>query len=347
MKENKKKNIILSSYTRGLYNAGPKAKMDIEKIVSKTLEFDVVSLDITNNISNAFIRRIYLFVKRFILANKVHKNVDLASVQSPYSNRKIILNKFKKKILIIHDIDGLRQQIPKKLKKEINFYKSCDYVIVHNQRMKDFLVERGVIASKIYILELFDYLCVDRNENYKDKESENFKEPTIVYSGNLDKANFINQLDSKEMKFKINLYGTKTKEINNNKMLYKGVFNAEELPNKLEGNLGLVWDGNYDESDEYDTFKFYTKYNNPHKLSCYIAAGFPVIVWKKSAIADFVRKYNIGYEISDLYEINDLDFSDYEKKIDNLKNLTEKVRNGYFTKRVINEVLRDSKYIEN
>ena len=42
MKENKKKNIILSSYTRGLYNAGPKAKMDIEKIVSKTLEFDVV-----------------------------------------------------------------------------------------------------------------------------------------------------------------------------------------------------------------------------------------------------------------------------------------------------------------
>ena len=345
MKENKKKNIILSSYTRGLYNAGPKAKMDIEKIVSKTLEFDVVSLDITNNISNAFIRRIYLFVKRFILANKVHKNVDLAIVQSPYSNRKIILNKFKKKILIIHDIDGLRQQIPKKLKKEINFYKSCDYVIVHNQRMKDFLVERGVAADKIYILELFDYLCTDKDKI--DKKSEKFKNPTIVYSGNLDKANFINQLEPEKMKFKINLYGTKTKEINNNKMLYKGVFNAEELPNKLEGNLGLVWDGNYDESDEYDTFKFYTKYNNPHKLSCYIAAGFPVIVWKKSAIADFVRKYNIGYEISDLYEINDLDFSDYEKKIDNLKNLTEKVRNGYFTKRVINEVLRDSKYIEN
>ena len=136
------------------------------------------------------------------------------------------------------------------------------------------------------------------------------------------------------------------KDINNEKMLYKGVFNPEELPNKLEGNLGLVWDGNYDESDEYVTFKFYTKYNNPHKLSCYIAAGLPVIVWNKSAIADFVRKYNIGYEISNLYEINNLDFSDYEKKKENVKDLTKKVRNGYFTRKIMKVVLNNSEYVK-
>ena len=102
-----------------------------------------------------------------------------------------------------------------------------------------------------------------------------------------------------------------------------------------------MWDGNLDESDEEESFKKYTKYNNPHKLSCYIAAEMPVIVWKKAAISELVEKYNIGYTISNVYEINNINFEDYDKKIENIKRISQKVKNGYFTEKIMKEVLKD------
>lgn len=73
------------------------------------------------------------------------------------------------------------------------------------------------------------------------------------------------------MKFKFNVYGTGTelgylhKTVN-----YKGKFPPDELPDILDGNLGLIWDGSYNDEDEAYCLKNYTKYNNPHKLSLYI-----------------------------------------------------------------------------
>ena len=77
------------------------------------------------------------------------------------------------------------------------------------------------------------------------------------------------------------------------------------------------------------------------KLSCYTAAGIPVIVWEKAAIADFVKKYDIGYTIKSIYDINNLDLKDYNRKQENIKELQKKVRNGYFTKRVVDKFLKD------
>ena len=118
------------------------------------------------------------------------------------------------------------------------------------------------------------------------------------------------------------------------------------MPNKIDGNLGLVWDGNFDESDEEKNYKNYTRFNNPHKLSCYIASGMPVIVWKKSAIADFVRENNIGYEISNLYDINKLDFSDYDVKKKNVEKLEQRVRKGYFTQSALSKILKKYDIVE-
>ena len=49
----------------------------------------------------------------------------------------------------------------------------------------------------------------------------------------------------------------------------------------------------------------YLKYNNPHKLSLYMASGLPVIVWKKSAIAEFVLSNNVGIAVDSIFEIKD------------------------------------------
>ena len=140
------------------------------------------------------------------------------------------------------------------------------------------------------------------------------------------------------MRFRMNVYGVGTDKDINGRINYKGKYRPDELPNKLEGNLGLVWDGNFDESDENEGFKNYTKYNNPHKLSCYIAAGLPVIVWEKAAVADFVSENGIGYTVSSVYDINALDLSDYDVKRKNTLELSACVRNGVFTKKAIEKV---------
>ena len=198
--------------------------------------------------------------------------------------------------------------------------------------MKEILVKRGLTNKNIIILELFDYLCED-----KEHKKVSYNVPTIVYAGNLkkEKSPFIYQIEDNKIEFKLNLYGVGLEKDISTKITYKGSFLPDELPNKLEGNLGLVWDGNFNENDEESGFKQYTKYNNPHKLSCYIAAGMPVIVWEKAAIANLVKKYNIGYTIKNIYDINKINFTDYDEKKLNVENLRKNVIEGYYILRAI------------
>lgn len=64
-----------------------------------------------------------------------------------------------------------------------------------------------------------------------------------------------------------------------------------------------------------------------------------MIAWKESAVAKFIEKYNIGYLIDNLYEINDIDVSDYDEKRKNAINVGKKIREGYFTINAIEKVL--------
>ena len=70
-----------------------------------------------------------------------------------------------------------------------------------------------------------------------------------------------------------------------------------------------------------------------------MAADIPVIVWEKSAIAEFVKKNNVGYTVKNVYNINDIDFSDYDIKRKNAIKIGKRVREGYYTKKVIKEIL--------
>ena len=144
------------------------------------------------------------------------------------------------------------------------------------------------------------------------------------------------------MKFKFNVYGTGTElDYLHKTVNYKGKFPPDELPDILDGNLGLIWDGSYNDEDEAYCLKNYTKYNNPHKLSLYIAAGLPVVAWKKSAIADFIQKYDIGYLIDNIYDINNIDFSNYNVKLNNINNVQKQARSGYFTTNAINKCIKE------
>ena len=103
----------------------------------------------------------------------------------------------------------------------------------------------------------------------------------------------------------------------------------------------MIWDG-ISLNECAGSFGNYLKVNNPHKLSLYIAAGVPVITWKKAAIADFITKYDIGFTVDSLYDIekiiSSMDNKQYETYVQNVKKIQEKVCTGYFTRRALDEV---------
>ena len=82
--------------------------------------------------------------------------------------------------------------------------------------------------------------------------------------------------------------------------------------------------------------------NNPHKLSLYIAAGLPVIVWQQAAIAEFVTTHKIGIVVESLKEISDkiqsLPESEYNEMTRAVNVLQKQVVSGSFTKRCLEVV---------
>lgn len=338
--------IIISTKKENNFNAGHKAPEDILNICNKLENIKEHSFLVKKE--DTFIQKVLVNLDKIKMFKKLSKINENFIIQYPFSYQDVVNNsmiKFMKKqkvVLVIHDIVGLRDKDQVTLAKELNILRLAEVIIAHNQKMKKFLIENGIKENKIYVLDLFDYLCNGELE-VKRNNVTNIQEAKVVYAGNLskEKSPFLHQLDENKMKFNMDVFGIGIDKDINNKISFKGKLHPEELPNKLPGNLGLVWDGCFDDSDEDVTFKNYTKFNNPHKLSCYMAAGIPVIVWEKAAIADFVKANNIGYTISNIYDINNIDLTDYEIKLKNALELKEKVRNGHFTKLVIEEILKD------
>lgn len=208
---------------------------------------------------------------------------------------KVLLDTLNKKgaktIAIIIDIDGLRYNDKQLLQKEIEILGRFTHIIAHNASMKQFLSQH-ITGDNISCIELFDYPCM---EDIPVRELSN----NTCYAGNFEKAGFVNELNKTEG-IHFNLYGPSFTSADSNHISYKGSFAANELPQILEGSFGLVWDG-----ESIDTCDEYLRFNNPHKLSLYIAAGLPLIVWQKSAFAAFIQQNYVGIVIDSLRDIRD------------------------------------------
>ena len=316
-------------------HAGPKARMDAEKIM---LDNGYQEYYLPDGQKNNDLNKGDVIILQFPLLWKSLKK---------QMRMKFLKRKNFKAYLLIHDIESLRN---KKIKSFSDFKYSIIYflqnktvlervdgIIAHNDKMKSELVKMGINSEKIVTLEIFDYLIPDFNEiKVYDKEK-------ILLAGNFDirKTKYARNLPKKP---EFEIYGINFEHDNlPNNVNYKGVFSPEELPNHLQGGFGLVWDG--DSSDTCSgMYGEYLKINNPHKASLYLASNFPIIVWRQSALADFVIRNNCGIIIDSLYEISgileSMNEEKYQQFIDNCKKIGEKIRQGDYLNKALEECER-------
>lgn len=332
------KNCIVTSVDPGGMTGGNKAKSDIEFFCKQDLDFN--SLHLVLYSKKDFWKKVTYFL--WGLKRQVNSQTfDNYIIQYPIIDDKIfdrfIRYIFKKKnakvYLIIHDIKSLQNNDVEIKQKEINLFNKVDGLVVHNQSMKKWLEEQGV-KNKMSILEIFDY------DNPQQFQSFSKYDGKICFPGNLFKSTFLQK--NFLQNHKIDIYGPNKLDNYPANVIYKGQYSPEELPKHLNENFGLIWDGNSIKSCS-GHFGEYLKYNNPHKTSLFISTGIPIIVWKKAAIAKLVNDYNIGIVIDNLRELDsvldNVDLDQYKELKKNTEILGKKLREGFFIKRALRELL--------
>lgn len=324
------------------YDAGTKARNDVRDILSGMGFEQAVVFNRTHNSAQKLLE-VYRAI--FHLGSTLNPD-DLIVMQYPYNPaiaevllkriRKVREKKKCKLILLVHDVFYLRKddQYPDIEKKEAAFFNSADGLIVHNDMMAAELRRAGV-KTRMISLRLFDYLFQGENADripYSRNE--------IAFAGNLmpKKSGFLYQC-GKLAGISFHLYGTNPGELPEI-MHYHGSFEPNELPGKMEGTYGLVWDGPSAESCK-GNYGEYLKYNCPHKASLYIASGLPVAVWKEAAIAPFIVDQQMGVAISSLAELENLpkpDSDEYRNMLDGVRVYQQKIRNGGMLRTAISEI---------
>ena len=333
-------------------NAGNKARNDVEEIVKRE-GYQPLLLTVEDWYQMGTVKAQQHKAKALAQAFSQLKSGDQLLIQFPMLHHSFFTTRLVRKIqrrgvqvyFIIHDLEALRyanlDTVPLKHKirvhlQESSLLKVADGVIAHNPIMKSVLVKKGIPEHKLVSLEIFDYLI----PNYQEKDGLSKDQPIIV-AGNLaqEKAGYLYQLPARPA---YNLYGVgfdESRALANE--TYFGSFLPDELPAALEGGFGLVWDGDSAETCS-GVFGEYLRYNNSHKASLYLAAGFPLVVWKQSALSHFVLENRCGIAVESLHDlsqaIEQLDDKDYQDLLVTAKRIGQKIREGFYLTKALRQL---------
>ena len=327
-------------------NAGNKARNDVEEIVKRE-GYQALVLSVDNWYEMSTVKAQLHKSKAFGQALDQLQQGDELLIQFPMLHHSFFTTHHVKKAqkkgvkvhFIIHDLEALRyvnvENFPLKHKIRIQIQESgllgaADGIIAHNPIMKSVLVDKEIAGDKIVSLGIFDYLI----PNFQEKSGQTKDQPMIV-AGNLaqEKAGYLYGLPAQPA---YNLYGVgfdESRALENE--TYFGSFLPDELPAALEGGFGLVWDGDSAETCS-GVFGEYLRYNNSHKASLYLASGFPLVVWKQSALSHFVLEKGCGIAVESLHDlketIDNLSDDDYQDLVDNAKRVGQEIRDGHYLK---------------
>ena len=323
--------------SRNYYNltsAGNKAKTDNEDTLA---EMGAINLGLPRTIRNCKILAFFLDLIGVIRACILLQKDDVLFLQYPVKKYFSFLChvahlKGARTVSLIHDLGSFRR---KKLtiQKEINRLSNSDYIIASNEKMKGWLEEHG-LQKPVGALGLFDY----RSESKCPEEVTEREKVKVVYAGALSmkKNSFLIELSKTLSHWQLLVCGNKEglQGLQNNPLItYQGFVPSEEFIKHIDADFGLVWDGNSLDgcSGEYGQ---YLKWNSPHKVSFYLRAGLPLIIWKEAAVAPIIEEAGAGITISSLEELDGkLAYLTPEQKKEMKKqavNLAQKLNKGGF-----------------
>ena len=330
--------------SRNYYNlsgAGNKAKTDNEDTLD---EMGAVNLGLQRTIKNSKVIAFFLDLAGILRACILLQKDDVLFLQYPVKKYFSFLChvahlKGAKTVSLIHDLGSFRR---KKLtiQKEINRLSNSDYIIASNEKMKGWLEEHG-LQKPVGALGLFDYRSASRcSEEVTERE-----QVKVVYAGALSmkKNSFLIELSKTLSHWQLLVCGNKEglQGLQNNPQItYQGFVPSEEFIKHIDADFGLVWDGDSLDgcSGEYGQ---YLKWNSPHKVSFYLRAGLPLIIWKEAAVAPIIEEAGAGITISSLKELDDrlkaLTLEDYQKMKANTVIMAKRLNEGYFLHQALEE----------
>lgn len=331
--------------------AGSKAIEDIKNI-AEGMGFEKVNVR-KGNSENSILEKCFRQINYIGEWKNVFQQVcdnSIVLLQHPFRSRQLnrdrVLNKLKKKknikfVSIIHDVEALRKIFDNSFyrKEFITMLEIADVLIVHNNNMAKYFREIGVPDNKIVVLTIFDYL----QKGKIDSEPKFSKKINIAGNLDVNKSPYISEL-TKLKNVSVQLYGPNydRKMEQCSHISYGGSFPPDKVPQMLKEGFGLVWDGNSIDGCRGATGE-YLRYNNPHKLSLYLSSGLPVIIWKEAAEAEFVIKNQVGIAVNSLEELTDifqkLTQQEYERMVYHVKLISNKLRNGQFTRNALIKAL--------
>ncbi len=270
----------------------------------------------------------------------------LINIASTKKIIKILKSKQCKVVTVIHDMKSLRFEMDDYIKTDIGMFNMFDVVISHNKYMSKWLKDNG-LKTKCIDLEIFDYILPkEYHDNVSNDNTNESNKPVVAFAGNLGKykSGFLYNMNKEGLNgIELKLYGPNVeKEELDDSIKHIGSFGPEEITVNISADYGLLWDGESTETCEGNLGR-YLKYNNPHKVSLYIASRLPVIVWKEAAIADFVTRNNIGITVESLSEISTKlnEVKNYEEMKNNIEKIRTKLINGEYLLKALDSAFND------
>lgn len=239
-------------------------------------------------------------------------------------------------VALIHDIPTWMFTKDDDYDRENDFWlnqlKKFDLIMVGNDKMGHKLQDDGVSVPMV-AMRIWDYL-------YQGPHRDKTFQKKLYYVSGRDIVDLDYQASTP-----LYFYNKSVSDDvrSNGSVVWLGRQPSDDIVSQIDGGFGIVVSENIKEKSNMN-FVFYNQYNNPTKLSLYLAAGIPIIVSSKTAHAQMVIDQGIGLVIDDLNEIDNrlsrITAEDYQQMLQNIKPWQEAVSGGYFVTRSLMAMTR-------
>lgn len=340
--------IYISQNYRNHTTAGNKAKSDVEQIM---LEEGFRNIGLTRTEHPSKGAHFQFNLTGIAKATTALRKGDILFLQYPLKKYfsyicKVAHLRGAKVVVLIHDLGSFRRK-SLTVSKELRLLSNADYIIATNKVMARHLRDTG-LDRPMGSLDAWDYLTVTDPIPQRIIDGET----RIAYAGSLNerKNAFLWKWGNVITDYVVDIYGSgfRMDQVEKpEKFFDHGFVVAENLIAGMTSDYGLVWDGHSIDSCEGD-FGSYLALNTPHKVSLYLRARLPLIIWSGAAMADFVKDNGIGITVDTLAEINkrikEVTPEEYAGMRRNVDRVAADVAAGKFFRKAAREAIN---YLEN